>query len=123
MSTKRELLFSTTLSDCEIQTFTVGGPGGGGKDTSRTGVRLIHHPSGARGEGREERRLRPNMQAALRKLAKTSQYQAWARTKAARMVGVKTLDDILDDMMRPEHLRVEVFKGGRWVPYQEDERD
>jgi hypothetical protein len=38
----KELLFSVTIKDCEVQTFTVKGPGGGGKDTSQTGVRVIH---------------------------------------------------------------------------------
>lgn len=38
----KHLLFSVTLEDCEVQTFTVGGNGGSGKDTSQTGVRIIH---------------------------------------------------------------------------------
>lgn len=37
----KELLFSVTMKDLEMQTFSVGGHGGGGKDTSNSGVRLI----------------------------------------------------------------------------------
>lgn len=36
------LLFSVTIKDCDVGTFTVKGPGGGGKDTSQTGVRVTH---------------------------------------------------------------------------------
>lgn len=38
----KHLLFSVTMKDCDLQFFTVGGPGGGGKDTSSTGVRIVH---------------------------------------------------------------------------------
>lgn len=38
----KTLLFSVTVEDCDVQTFTVGGNGGSGKDTSNTGVRVTH---------------------------------------------------------------------------------
>jgi hypothetical protein len=38
----RKLLFSVTIKDCDVQSFTVGGNGGGGKDTSNNGIRVIH---------------------------------------------------------------------------------
>lgn len=38
----RKLWFSITIKDCDVGTFTVKGPGGGGKDTSQTGVRVTH---------------------------------------------------------------------------------
>jgi protein subunit release factor A len=68
MERKMELLFSVTKKDFDIQTFTVPGPGGGGKDTSNTGVRLIHRDSGAVGEGREHRSNSKNREAAFKKL-------------------------------------------------------
>jgi len=39
---EKTLLFSVTIADCDVGTFTVKGPGGGGKDTSQTGVRVTH---------------------------------------------------------------------------------
>lgn len=38
----KQLLFSVTIKDCRVDTFTVGGNGGSGKDTSNTGVRVTH---------------------------------------------------------------------------------
>jgi protein subunit release factor B len=51
----RELVLSVTLKDCEVQTFRAGGKGGQNQNKRDTGVRIIHHPSGARGEARDER--------------------------------------------------------------------
>ena len=39
---ERTLLFSVTKKDFRVDNFTVSGPGGGGKDTSRTGARITH---------------------------------------------------------------------------------
>lgn len=52
---KREKLLSVTLADCDVHTFSAGGPGGQHQNTSNTGVRIIHRESGARGESRETR--------------------------------------------------------------------
>lgn len=70
-----------------MQTFTVRGPGGGGKDTSRTGVRLIHPPSGARGEGRETRSVTQNRRAAFEHLVNTKEFINWHRIETARRTG------------------------------------
>ena len=73
----KRLLFSITKDDFEIQTFSVGGHGGGGKDTSNSGVRLIHPVSGARGEGREHRTNTQNRRSAFEKLVETPVFKAW----------------------------------------------
>ncbi len=39
---EKKLLFSVTIKDCDVDTFTVSGNGGAGKDTSQTGVRVTH---------------------------------------------------------------------------------
>lgn len=41
-SKEKHLLFSVTINDCNVDTFTVGGKGGSGKDTSQTGIRVTH---------------------------------------------------------------------------------
>jgi protein subunit release factor A len=83
----KRLLFSITAKDFDIQTFSVGGHGGGGKDTSNSGVRLIHRASGARGEGREARSNTLNRRSAFEKLTKTKVFQDWLKIEAARRQG------------------------------------
>jgi len=67
-----------------MQTFTVGGNGGGGKDTSNSGVRLIHKDSGAVGEGREHRTNTQNKKSAFLKLVESPKFKAWHKLETAK---------------------------------------
>ncbi len=58
------LAFSVTKADCEWQYFRAGGKGGQHQNKTSSGVRVIHHPSEARGESREERSQLQNRKAA-----------------------------------------------------------
>jgi protein subunit release factor B len=42
MKKEKELLFSVTMNDCDMQTFTVSGAGGQHRDKAKTGVRITH---------------------------------------------------------------------------------
>lgn len=80
-------IVSVTAKDFDMQTFTCPGHGGGGKDTSRNGVRLVHRDSGAVGEGREHRSLTQNRKSAFIKLANSSKFQQWIKIETARRSG------------------------------------
>ena len=69
-------MFSVTLADCEVQTFRSGGKGGQNQNKRDTGVRIIHHPSGARGESREERSQLQNKRAAFARMAAHPLFRA-----------------------------------------------
>ena len=112
----RAKLFSVSIKDCTIQTFTVGGPGGGGKDTSNTGVRVTHPPSGAVGEGREERSQQQNKQKAFRRMGESKAFRAWAKRIAAELITGKSVEQRVEEELAPEKLKVEVKdEQGRWV--------
>ena len=116
-STSKRLLFSVSIKDCEIQTFTVGGPGGGGKDTSNTGVRLTHKPSSATATAREERSQQTNKVRAFRRLCETKEFKAWHRLTVARLSGEKSIEQQVDEAMAPGNIRIEVKdEDGRWAP-------
>jgi protein subunit release factor A len=122
---KREKLFSVTIKDCEIQTFTVGGPGGGGKDTSNTGVRITHRPSGAVGEGREERSQAQNKQAAFGRMARSPKFQTWAKLVASELLTGESVEQATERMMAPEYIKTEVKVDGKWqcVPKLQEQGD
>ena len=105
----KTLRFSVTKKDLEMQTFTVPGHGGGGKDTSNSGVRLIHKESGAVGEGRESRSNTQNKKAALIRLANSPKFKLWHKIKCAELMTGKTIDQIVDEQMQPENLKIEEF--------------
>lgn len=109
---KKELLFSIKPEDCERQTFRSGGKGGQNQNKRETGVRWIHHPSGARGECREQRSQDQNSKTAWRRMAETSQMQTWIRLQAAW--GGKTPEQMVEESMRSENLLVHTFENGDW---------
>ena len=109
----KKLLFSITAKDCELQTFTVSGPGGGGKDTSNTGVRWIHHPSGARGESRDERSQLANKRLAWERMGRSPKMKAWILKQIIKWEDIETQ---VDKAMEEVNLKVEVKNGnGKWV--------
>jgi len=114
---QKQLLFSVTAKNCELQTFTCGKKGGGGKDTSNNGVRLIHHPSGARGEGRDTRDQKTNKRNAFLRLVKTKEFLNWHRVEVAKKLGNTTIDvnAAVDATMNPQNLLVEIQTKRGWV--------
>ncbi len=84
---EKKLLFSITKKDFDMQTFSVPGAGGGGKDTSSNGVRLVHRDSGAVGEGRQSRSLTQNRKEAFTKLVASKKFKDWHKIECARRMG------------------------------------
>jgi len=110
-------IFSITLDDCEVQTFRAGGPGGQNQNKRDTGVRVIHPPSGARGESREERSQLQNKKLAFRRMAEHPLFRAWVARqsdtfKQAEKRAEQWAQQQMDD---PTGMRFEVRHKGRWV--------
>lgn len=56
------------LAECDVQTFRSGGKGGQHQNTTESGVRLIHRPTGIRCESRTQRSQHRNRGIALARL-------------------------------------------------------
>jgi protein subunit release factor A len=56
------------LAECRVDTFRSGGSGGQHQNTSDSGVRLVHLPTGIRSESRSERSQLQNRRRALARL-------------------------------------------------------
>lgn len=82
----KELLFSVTKKDLRIDTFRAGGKGGQNQNKRNSGVRITHLPSGAVGEGRDERTYEMNKKNAYRRLIESSKFQIWLRIETAKYV-------------------------------------
>ena len=111
----KKLVFSVSIKDCRVDTFTVGGHGGSGKDTSNTGVRVTHEPSGATGKSTETRQQSKNKQLAFVRMAESKEFQTWARLTAARLATGKSVDELVEDAMAPENIKTEVKEDGKWI--------
>jgi protein subunit release factor A len=78
----KTLVFTVTIKDCEQQFFRAGGKGGQNQNKRETGVRIIHHASGARGEARDERSQEQNRKLAFKRMAESKEFQYWAKQQA-----------------------------------------
>lgn len=108
MSDNKKLLFSLTRKDFVFETFCTSGKGGQHRNAKQNGVRCIHPPSGARAEHRDGREQYLNKRLAFEKCVNTPAFKAWHKAEVARRLGQeRNIDRLVDDMMRPENIRVE----------------
>jgi protein subunit release factor A len=108
----RELLFSVTLDDCDVQTFRAGGKGGQNQNKRDTGVRVVHRASGAVGEARDERSQLQNKRNAFIRMVGTGKFRAWI-ARETNLRG-RNIEDEVRESMRPENLRIEGRADGQW---------
>ena len=101
----KQRILHITAADCDRQTFRSGGKGGQNQNKRDTGVRFVHHASGARGEARDGRTQKENEKKAWRRMAESKEFQAWLRVEHARAIGA--IDAAVADAMRPENLKIE----------------
>lgn len=71
------------LAECDIQTFRAGGKGGQHQNTTDSGVRLVHRPTGIRVESRSDRSQHRNRRLALERLR--TRLEALAHTDPERV--------------------------------------
>lgn len=109
----RSLVLSVTLKDCEVQTFRAGGKGGQNQNKRDTGVRVIHPPSGARGEARDERSQIQNKRLAFTRMAESPTFKAWVRRQAGEDAHLAAQ---VERELWPDRTLVEVKDdSGNWV--------
>lgn len=112
----RELLFSLTKDDFEVQHFRSGGPGGQNQNKVNSGTRIIHHPSGARAESRDSRDQIANKKTALRKLAKRREFLFWVHEHVRELDGKQSAEQWVEvEMQKLEHFKIEYKQDGKWV--------
>ncbi len=117
MKPEKQLLFSVTRDQFDIQFMRGSGNGGQNRNKRDTACRIRHPASGAVATAQEYRTQLQNKKAAFRRLTETSKFQAWLKLQTGR--AVVTDDEIrrfVDDWMKPANLLVEVGDGKHWKP-------
>jgi hypothetical protein len=106
----KELLFSITKKDFEVQTFRSGGAGGQNQNKVSSGVRIIHKESGARGEARDSRDQLQNKKAAFNRLVASPKFQGWLRIAIAKRTGLmEEVERVVEKQMQPHNLKIETL--------------
>jgi len=118
---EKKLLFSLTAKNFEIQTFRSGGKGGQHQNKTESGVRIIHHASGARGEARDSRDQHQNKKNAFMRLVNTPEFKKWHRFETARRLGqLHDVEKTVEEDMKPENIKVETLdEKEKWVLLKE----
>lgn len=117
---ERQLLFSVTLKDCDVDTFRAGGNGGQNQNKRDTGVRITHRASGAVGTARDSRSQLQNKKLAFRRMAETALFKAWVARQSYeyKQIEARAAKWAQEQVEDDELLKVEVFDGHkrRWRP-------
>lgn len=108
----KELAFSVTLADCDVEHFRSGGNGGQNQNKRDTGTRIRHRASGAVGEARDQRSQLQNKKAAFRRMAESPKFQLWIKRQCANEDLIKAK---VERDMWPVNLKTEVQQDGKWV--------
>lgn len=103
----RDLLFSLTKKDFEIQTFKSGGKGGQHQNTTDSGVRIIHKDSGAVGECRNEKSQHANKKIAFKRLTENIKFKTWLNIKAHEVIKGITIEQNVENMLTRDKLKIE----------------
>jgi protein subunit release factor B len=120
---EKKLLFSVTIKDCDVQTFTAGGNGGQNQNRIRSGVRIIHRASGARGEARDTRDQGRNKRAAFVRMAESEVFKKWHKAECSRRLGQTALaEQQTETAMLPHNIKLEVRNDkGLWTAAEPEE--
>lgn len=111
----RELLFSTTIKDCRVDTFRGTGKGGQKRNKTESAVRITHIASGAVGQSDDARSQHRNKQIAFRRMAESTKFKNWHKIEISRRSGqLADLNETIENLMQPSNLRVEGRLTGKW---------
>ena len=117
----KELLFSVTKNDLEVDWFSGTGCGGQYRNKHQNCCRIRHKDSGAIATGQSQRDRVSNLKEAMENLIKSPKFKAWVKVRVGEVTGEKAdIEAKVDRAMR--HLKFEVKdEVGNWKEVQEDD--
>ena len=109
---------SVSIKDCRVDTFRAGGPGGQRQNKVSSGVRIVHEPSGAVGQSRDERSQLQNKKLAFRRMVNDPKFALWVRRNSGYEAKSQAW---VSRMMDEKYIKTEVHdEKGRWVDMVEE---
>jgi len=114
----RELLFSLTKKDFDIQWFSGTGAGGQHRNKHQNCCRMTHIASGAKATGQSNKDRLANQREAFRSIQENSKFKMWFNQKVMESLSNETIEDRVKKQMNPDNIKVEEKDDrGRWKPY------
>jgi len=114
----RQLLFSVTKKDLDIQFFSGSGAGGQHRNKHQNCVRMYHKDSGVRSTGQSSKERKANLREAFKNLTQHGRFRMWQNMKIQEVQKGKTLEKEIDESLCIENLKVEYNREGKWTTQQ-----
>ena len=108
----KQLLFSLTRKDFDIQ-FTKGsGKGGQKRNKCETAVRISHSESGSVGYSESERSQLQNKKLAFERLIASDKFKKWHKLEIAKALGKQemAIEAKVNEMMNESNLKIEYLE-------------
>lgn len=120
---RKELLFSVTKKDFEIDWFSGTGCGGQYRNKHQNCCRIRHKDSGAIATGQSQRDRISNLREAMENLIRIPAFQSWVRQKTCEITGEQAeIEDKVERAMK--NLKFEIKdEDGKWKEVSEEEID
>ena len=117
----RELLFSVTKDDLEIDWFSGTGCGGQYRNKHQNCCRIRHKDSGVIATGQSQRDRPSNLKEAMENLVQTPAFQSWVKVKTSEVTREQAeIEAKVEEAMR--HLKFEVKdESGKWKEVNEED--
>lgn len=110
----RELLYSVTKKDLNIDFFSGTGAGGQNRNKNQNCVRIRHFDSGAIVTGQSHKERKSNIREALLNLINSPKFKLWQNQKVLECTSGETIEDRVEKMMASENLKIEIQNGCKW---------
>jgi peptide chain release factor 1 len=109
---KKELLFSITKDDFNIERTKGSGKGGQNRNKRETAIRLTHKATGIQSYCADERSQDQNLKRAFKNLINKPEFQKWFRIeKSKQLIGKQKLEEKInkwvDEQMQEKYLKIE----------------
>jgi len=117
----KELLFSLTKKDWKVDYFSGTGAGGQHRNKHQNCVRLHHRASGVTTTGQSNRERKANVKEAFDGLLRHPKFRIWHAGRVQEALTGKSIEDVVNEMMQPENLKIEVKEKGKWQQGQGDQ--
>lgn len=115
----RDLLFSVTGDDLRIEYFSGKGAGGQHRNRHQNCIRMFHDESGASVTAQRHKERTANIREAFHAITRHPDFRLWMAKRVDEEITGKTVDEIVDEMMSPENLTVEIKENGQWTRKQD----
>jgi protein subunit release factor A len=113
--------FSVTKKDLTVTLFSGTGAGGQHRNKHQNCIRIKHNDTGIIKTGQSSRSREANTKGAMEGLAADPRFKSFCEMKLREIEEGQTVEQVVDDMMRPENLKCEVKLDGRWVDCENSE--